>query len=474
MNVKVKLLCSIAFVLVALAACTRERAPRPNILLIVIDALRADRLGSYGNPDGLSPFIDSLAARGHVFHNAYAQSPWTKASIASLITSRYPSQHGVNSLSSVVADEETTLAEELKARGYASAGFSANILLYEAGGYAQGYDVYRALAPEQDAPRLFRPAPRADEIGRLALEWLDALPVAGRPPFFLHLHLMETHTPYKPHQAALRARFAGRDQPDLEAVNHYAVASQMAPIGDELLEDMIGIYEAEVMSVDDDLRSLFEQLDRRGVLDQTLVMITADHGEEFLDHGFMGHSKTLYNEVIRVPLIIALPGQRTRIDVHAPVSLVDLAPTLLDLQDEPVPSTFEGRSLRPLMRVGPWYAGGLGSLWPRGSRSGDRPAISELITDRKRDPSLMSLHSQAVATEKEKLIIRIDGTRKKFDLDSDPAEQQPALAARPTETPLEEALAAFNLRVAAGVSSRESRPLDAGTREQMRALGYFD
>src|SRR5437867_580310 len=133
-----------------LSAC----GPReyPNVLLIVIDTLRADRLGCYGNPRGLTPFLDSLAERGYVFRHAYAQANWTKPSVASILTSRFTSQHRVTQLGSVLPDTELTLPEVLRERGYRTAGFSANIQISRAAGYAQGFDEFQAYPYEKNTP----------------------------------------------------------------------------------------------------------------------------------------------------------------------------------------------------------------------------------------------------------------------------------------------------------------------------------
>ncbi len=123
-----------------LAACGGSPAEPPHVLVLVADTLRADRLGAYGNTRDLTPFLDSLAERSHVYHDAYAQSPWTSPSIASLLTSRYPSQHGFVRFESLLAGEERTLAEVLGERGFATAGFTANTLLSRKRGFAQGFD----------------------------------------------------------------------------------------------------------------------------------------------------------------------------------------------------------------------------------------------------------------------------------------------------------------------------------------------
>ena len=179
-----------AIVLCLAAGCARSQPP--NIVLIVVDTLRADRIGAVGNRRGLTPFIDSLAARGYVFRNAYAPSSWTNPSVASIITSRYQSQHGVVTFESVLADSELTLPEVLKQHGYATGFFSANGLISRKMGFAQGYDVFRSiLVKATDEPRYLWVPERAGRINGEALGWLDKLAEdraggAGLPPPPLH------------------------------------------------------------------------------------------------------------------------------------------------------------------------------------------------------------------------------------------------------------------------------------------------
>src|SRR5262245_40087556 len=189
--------CLGAVLLCMAAGCTRRSAP--NIVLIVVDTMRADRLGAYGNQRGLTPFMDSLASRGYVFHNAYAQSSWTNPSVASILTSRFQSQHGIITFESVLADAELTLPEVLKRHGYTTGFFSANGLISKRMGFAQGYDQYRSILVKATvAPRHMWVPERAARINGEALAWLDTLPTSGGAPVFLHLHYMEPHSPYAP------------------------------------------------------------------------------------------------------------------------------------------------------------------------------------------------------------------------------------------------------------------------------------
>src|SRR5690242_22307 len=220
-RVRVSYLVAIGLLLACSAGgCLRWVRRPPNVIVIVIDTLRADRLGSYGNTHGLTPFLDTLGTRGVVFKRAYAQSSWTNPSIASLFTSRFQSQHGVVIPASRLADSEVTLAEVLHARGYATGGFSANALIGNHVGFGQGFDEYQALWPAPpDATHYHGAKQRADSIDDLALQWLDRRGCGATAPFFLYLHYVEPHPPYSPPAEVLKRLYPGRPAPDLDMVS---------------------------------------------------------------------------------------------------------------------------------------------------------------------------------------------------------------------------------------------------------------
>jgi len=443
-----------------LAACGAPSPP--NIIVIVGDTLRADRLGSHGNPRGLTPFLDSIAERGIVFRSAYAQSSWTNPSVASLFTSRYPSQHGVITFESVLADDEITLAEVLREAGYTTGFFSPNGLIREDWGYGQGFSEFSefAIPGIPDQPDHLRIPYRADYTNRHILSWLDSLAAKGgrRPPVFLYVQYMEPHSPYAPPEAALRKMLGGRKPPDLAEVNLFAFMGNVAPMEDRVLRDLQDVYDAEVLSLDTELRRLFKALESRGLLQNAIVVVTSDHGEEFKEHGLIGHEKTLYGEVIRVPLLISLPGSSGRTDVTEVVSLIDLAPSLLDLIGHPAPASFEGRSLLPHLT---------GAAPP-----GGHVAYSELLVPESSAAKRLSPHARSVILGNHKLIAGEHGEMEFYDLKADPGELDPNALDEAERTVLRQTLAEIQQRVARGDAKREIKPIDDATREQIRALGY--
>jgi arylsulfatase A-like enzyme len=439
--------------------CTKAR---PNIVVVVIDTLRPDRLGAYGNSRGLTPFLDSLAARGVVFRNAYAQTSWTNASIASLFTSRYQSQHHVTSFQAALSDQEQTLGEVLKANGYATGGFVANILLLSRLGFAQGFDEYKAFTrTEKDfLGRDLYIKERAQKINSEALHWLDQREKAAdkSAPVFLYLHYMEPHNPYDPPAATLERLLAGRPKPDIAAVNDRMRLPNIGTFTDELVRDVQDLYDAEVSSVDADIRVLFDELGRRKILDDCIVVITADHGEEFREHGLMGHHQTLFEEVVRVPLIMLLPQRSERSDVTGLVSLVDIAPTLLDLLGLPIPDAFAGHSLRP------WFD-------QRDSGHIGGTVFTELI---KEGTQRARPHERAVIQADRKLISDVDGKKEFYDLRTDPAETNAAALAEPARATLVETLTKFQEQGRPAPTRSAADTADPDTRERMRQLGYSE
>jgi choline-sulfatase len=453
-----------------LGGCANVPRSKPNVLILMIDTLRFDRLGAYGSTRNLTPFIDSLARRGHVFRQAYAQSSWTNPSVASLLTSRYQSQHRVFSFGSHLSEDELTLPEILQAAGYATGGFCANILVRSKNGFGQGFDRFELILQRAAKGAV---KGRADAVHRAALAWLDEEHAAAgeRQPIFLYLHYMEPHAPFDPPRELLDRLTKGSGPPDIDRINAWIKLPTIVQFTADMLQATEDVYDAEVMSLDAELRHLFGELEARGFLENTIVILIADHGEEFYEHGMVGHHQSLFEEVIRVPLIIVLPKGRRHDDVEDIVELTDVAPTLLEMLGVRRPPSFEGRVLGSVVDAerGSWL--GLGRLWPR-QRSGPRAAFSELI---KAEETLRrTQHERAVILDGHKLIVGIDGEREYYDLRADPGEESPTSPDDGIRTRLDGAMEQLYADGNGGGPASTATSVDAETEERMRALGYTE
>jgi arylsulfatase A-like enzyme len=450
----------------SLVTACRASTPPPNVLLIVIDTLRADRVGWYGTNRQLTPFLDSLAERGTVFWNAYAQGSWTAPSVASLLTSRYQSQHQVASFDSVLADEELTLAEVLRRSGWVNGGFTANVVLGGRRGYQQGFDRWVTVQGDVPPTASFLPdprtKPRAHHVHQQVRTWLEDVQ-RQRPaaPIFLYLQYMEPHTPYGPPPDAVERMLARHPDPArgravLDALRQPPNLRQWNLPDPEFLAPIEDLYDAEVYDLDRELRTLFADLERRGFLANAVVIVTADHGEEFMDHGRMQHASSLYEEIIHVPLLVRVPADTTRRDAREMVQLIDVAPTILALAGVPAPPSFEGRTLTS----------------PATDR---RFAYSEQT----RDPAQalgvkVQRHERSVVAGSHKLLLAVGGDIEAYDLANDPAEHHADGLPAPDRQRLQATMTDAWRRAQRNPSPPRRQRLDADTRDRLRALGYAD
>lgn len=315
-----------------------------NVLLIVIDTLRADHLGVYGHAAPTSPRIDALAKEGVVFDGMYSQAPWTKPSIASLFTSLYPGQHLVlkEGTDNQLSLSLTTLAEVLSQAGYRTGAVSQNPHVQAKTGFDQGFDEFHGLSGYQSG---------VDQMVKAGEGFLDG---AADQPFFLYMHFLDPHGPYAP-PPKLRKQFLGRRKTDQERVlagrvgkmlDGEALTQEFTPRDLAYLE---ALYDAEIRWVDTAVGRLLDGLQSRGLGENTLVVLTADHGEEFLDHGTVKHGYHVYEESVHIPLIIKAPGFAVGRNREGLAQHVDLMPTFLDLLEIEGPGELQGQSLRAML-----------------------------------------------------------------------------------------------------------------------------
>jgi len=335
-------------VLLLCAVCLFGCQPKrdPNVLILLVDALRPDHLGCYGYPLPTSPTIDGLAKRGVLFADATSAATYTRAAVPSILASVYPGAHGIISQGRNVEalnDKYVTLAETLKARGYRTAAFAPNPSLHHSFHFDQGFDLYDDdfHLGTGDDPAAYE---TARKINGRALRWLRG---DREKPYFAYLHYRDVHGPYvppppydrmfeKPGPGRLLTREEIKAQPlDVRRPRRYPD-----------LDSYVERYDGEVRYTDDQIAAFLGTLSKEGFLDNTVIFVTADHGEAFLEHGTWTHGTSLYEELTRVPLLMILPKEKhAGRRVEAPVQTLDIYPTVLKLLDAEIPAELQGKSL---------------------------------------------------------------------------------------------------------------------------------
>jgi arylsulfatase A-like enzyme len=437
----------------------------PNVLLVSIDSLRSDHLHSYGYKRETSPTIDSLAADGARFKTVVSPTSWTLPAHLTLLTSLPPEEHGVTDDETRLREDAVFLSEVLWDKGYTTAGFVSGPYLNAAYGFAQGWDHYDdytvAKVSHLSAWRGVTSPPLYDVVSN----WLGGWDSAGRQrPFFMFVHMWDVHydfTPPPPYDTMFDPDYRG------------SVTGEDFELGDQVhlgmdprdLEHVIALYDGEIRFTDLYLGKIIDRLRALGVLDNTIVVVTADHGEEFFEHGRKGHKKALYDESILVPLVIrfppAVPAGRV---VEPQVRLMDIAPTILSLAGLHKPDDFgtgRAKGYTAPQDLRRWIAGD-GALPPL-------LAFSDLKGE-------APVPIAAVRAEDSKLIRELDGAHKEelYDLTTDRHEQVNLLRDDAVlETPLRQELSGWRDNLQSGGKMAQTFELNEGQKERLRALGYL-
>ncbi|MBW2290844.1 MAG: sulfatase [Deltaproteobacteria bacterium] len=327
---------------IVLVGCERDQTDKalgPNVLLIVVDTLGADHLGSYGAKGGFSPNLDRLASEGKRFANTYATAPWTQPSMASLFTGRMPSTHAVENMPAQLAEEHSTLPEHFEEAGYQTQGIISHFLLGRKFGFAQGFADYDQRAV------LDHTGISSEKVTDAAVEWLK---YRTPEPFFLFVHYFDPHFVYNDHpEIDLAGDYEGPVEP---AMPIWDLRNLRGDLNASDIEYLVSLYREEISFTDHHVGRLIQFLDEAGLSRDTLVVFTSDHGEEMMEHGWIGHTRSLYGELLRIPLFIRQPGVIAPGVVETPASLIDIAPTLDELVLDTAPDPgFEGKSLAALL-----------------------------------------------------------------------------------------------------------------------------
>ena len=407
----------------ALAAAATDR---PNVILITLDTVRADRMGFLGSKLGLTPQLDALASQGVVFEHAYSQAPITPVSHATILTGTFPQYHGIRNFGDRLPPSVPFLPDILHAQGYHTGAFVGSIILDPKNGFAsgfeRGFDVYNAgFHRQKTGERREASMQRRGEVTLgYVLEWVGQ---QKGGPFFLWFHLWDAHDPYNPPEP-FRSRFPNTP------------------------------YNAGIAYVDSIVGKLLDYLRSQGLYDNTLIAVAADHGESLGDHGELTHSIYLYDATIHVPLLLKLPvnrsaGQR----VNAAASLVDLAPTVLEALGQTPPSAMQGRSLLPL----------IGNPHPENRSSFATGDHSERSFGWSALVSLRSGNQLYVRAPRPEL----------YDLSSDPGAKTNLYAdKRAAAVRLAVQLDSFVKRISERAPQALQDGLDEKSREKLSALGY--
>ena len=458
--------------------------PRPNVLIYTIDTLRADHASVYGYDRDTTPFLRKLGASGIVFEDCQAQATWTKASIASLMTSLYAFTHGIVRDSDTIPPGATTLSEQLRAAGYVTASIVATPFVGRATGLERGFDYLL------DSPIVLREHKQQGErdtdseaLNRVMFPWLDR---HHEEPFLLYAHSTDPHAPYNP-PPPFEAKFANpaesagfqRAYMGMRGDHQYGggvvisreTAKKAGVDPDQFLRQAIDRYDGEILHNDHSLELLVGKLKQLGILDNTIVIVVSDHGEEFWEHGWTGHGQSVYQELTHSLLTIWNPTLfKTARRVREAVQLIDVLPTVLDALGLKIPELTQGQSLLPLAKGQPFKRRGLVVA----SRFAAPKAIG-LVPENGTD-------SFAILDSKWKFIYRKSAKPglKKVELYnriSDRAEQHDVAQSNPLE--VEQKISALRLWIDAQNKIRDligrtgTSKLDSATIQQMRSLGYL-
>jgi arylsulfatase A-like enzyme len=427
----------------------------PNVLLLLVDTLRADRLGIYGANPSPSPALDRFAARGLVFDVAVGQASWTMPAVASIFSGLHPRSHGAiggdvdegqsnAGGGTLLPDSVVTIAETAEDVGVTTFGLSTNLIVSSASNLAQGFETFLEMPFDQKMQDYVH----ASVVNQRFLDWVER---ESRLRFFAYLHYMEPHGPYSP-PAHLRPEPPPDIREDLARgwVQDVALAvneNRLPPPSAAVVTYLRKLYDGDIRSWDDDFGALIERLAADGILDRTIVVITADHGEEFLEHGNLTHGGHLYEETVHIPLIIVGPG----IPVGRRTDMaqgIDLLPTIAAMLGAPVPPGLSGRDLVATRTAGDVVSEIVGGFGDGGQGS-----------------------TVALRTPRWKLIRLPDGSTELYDLENDPGEHT-NLAATSEET------AALGARLDRWASTAPPPPHTAATdptlRAKLRQLGYVE
>lgn len=420
-----------------------------NVLVICVDSLRADHLGCYGYKRDTSPCIDTVAKSGIWFTSAISQAPWTKPSVASLFTSMYMSVHNVwygykdtkdYAISCKLSNDIVTFAEILKIHGYETAAFGQKLHLHKEFGFKQGFGLLNMKLG------------KSANITKSVISWLHK-----RQPnkFFVYVHYDDAHFPYNPTDK-FKMFDVYKSNLNVTGENFKSIRSGEIKLSREDINHIIASYDGEIRCVDEKIGLLLKELDNMGYGSNTMVIILADHGDEFIEHGGVGHGHTLYEELIRVPLVMKGPSIPRNVQIDGLAQSIDIAPTILDILDLLPDREMEGRSLVPLIFKA--------------------EEVHEYVYSERKTFNTEGF-LRTIRSKKWKLIRDFDTKQSVlFDLENDPGE------AKNVKDRYPKILADLELRLSEWINRENARAkktqfkgtvrIDETTKERLKSLGY--
>lgn len=423
---------------------------RPNILLVVVDTARADRFSFAGYARQTSPEIAILASEGTIYERAYTPAPWTLPAHASLFTGLFPSSHAADSGHLRLDEEFRTLAERLHDAGYRTQGYAANPWVGRQYGLAQGFDTYEEIWKEGRGGEEDAGAAALNARVERFLDWRAGNADARRQPFFIFVNYLEPHLPYSPPEP-FRSRFlsAGADRAAVERLRHFKHPDEVryvlglgGPSKDDL-SILSELYDGEIAYIDGRVGDLARFLRQKGLLDDTFLVVTSDHGEAIGDHGFLDHKMSVFEELLRIPLVVRHPGTvQAGGRIQEPVMLQDLYPTLLALAHAFPRGETQGASGPRDSFLLPGIEGLAGAPAKPAREAGERALVAEfarpiqfleIIQQRFPEATIGPWDRELVAYHRgnEKLHWASDGRHRLYDLAADPGETTDLAATRP-------------------------------------------
>ncbi len=430
--------------------------PRPNVILIVVDSLRRDALGCYGAPAGSSDAIDALAAGGVRFSTCISQAPWTLPSTTTILSGLYPTSHGTTNIPSRIPSSVPLLAGRMKKLGYRTGAVVSHDLVGSGRGFERGFDFF------DESNARGHTYVSSKSVTDIALDWIDR----GGEPFFLFVHYFDPHFVWVEHEGLTPD--APYDGPLRPGMNIWKIRDEAETLGRDDIDYLRRLYAGEVRFTDKEIGRLAAHLEETGLDGATVILLTADHGEEFLEHGWLGHTRNLYQNLLAVPLIVRAPGRLEPAVREDAAMLVDVVPTILRLagvKKSDMPQNLPGTAL--FDRV-----------------MGDRPLFSEVDYDpndeeggvpRMRRKMQKTAHLRSVIAGDWKAIEnRAAGTAELYRLADDGAEMKD-LAGREETTErlreMEARIARWEREIPRG--EQEKIELSPVERKKLEALGYI-